>query len=176
MPHFSALTWRIIAFNALALIVLTGGVIAVQTTGRGLVEERLNGVQQQAAIVASAIADYATDENNVLNVDVAEPLLRQLIAPTRLRARLYVPGATAPPLDTRLLLAPLKLDLKLVTILRLECMFKRLMRNDQTSALLVLISVNLLKVSKQSINLAARRTRTVKRVRQRAKNVASSNG
>jgi two-component system sensor histidine kinase ChvG len=104
MPHFSALTWRIIAFNALALIVLTGGVIAVQTTGRGLVEERLNGVQQQAAIVASAIADYATDENNILNVDVAEPLLRQLILPTRLRARLYVPGATAPPLDTRLLL------------------------------------------------------------------------
>jgi len=105
MPHFSALTWRIIAFNALALIVLTGGVIAVQTTGRGLVEERLNGVQQQAAIVASAVADYATDENNVLNVDVAEPLLRQLIAPTHLRARLYVPGATAPPVDTRLLLS-----------------------------------------------------------------------
>ena len=26
-PHFSALTWRILAFNALALLILTGGVI-----------------------------------------------------------------------------------------------------------------------------------------------------
>ena len=43
MPHFSALTWRILAFNALALIVLTAGVILVQASGRGLVEERLNG-------------------------------------------------------------------------------------------------------------------------------------
>ena len=43
MPHFSALTWRILGFNALALIVLTGGVILVQVTGRGLVEERLCG-------------------------------------------------------------------------------------------------------------------------------------
>ena len=104
MPHFSALTWRILGFNALALIVLTGGVILVQASGMGLVEERLAGVKEQAAIVASAVADYATDENNVLNVDAAEPLLRQLIAPTRLRARLYVPGSQLAALDTRLLL------------------------------------------------------------------------
>src|ERR1700761_5833095 len=105
MPHFSALTWRILAFNALALIVLTGGVILVQASGKGLVEERLQGVRQQAAIVASALADYATNEDGSINVDSAEPLLRQLIAPTRLRARLYVPGSTTAALDTRLLLA-----------------------------------------------------------------------
>ena len=105
MQRFSALTWRILGFNALALIVLTGGVILVQVSGRGLVEERLQGVRQQAAIVASAIADYATNEDSGLNTDAAEPLLRQLIAPTRLRARLYVPGAPLAALDTRLLLA-----------------------------------------------------------------------
>ena len=105
MQRFSALTWRILGFNALALIVLTGGVILVQVSGRGLVEERLQGVRQQAAIVASAIADYATNEDSGLNIDAAEPLLRQLIAPTRLRARLYVPGAPLAALDTRLLLA-----------------------------------------------------------------------
>ena len=105
MPHFSALTWRILAFNALALIVLTGGVILVQSTGRGLVEERLNSIQEQANIVAGTIAQYATDsDNHTLRVDEAEPLLRQLIAPTRLRGRLYLPtGRLA--IDTRNLLA-----------------------------------------------------------------------
>jgi two-component system sensor histidine kinase ChvG len=105
VPHFSALTWRILGFNALALIVLTGGVILVQASGRGLVEERLAGVQEQAAIVASAIADYATNDDNSLNIDAAEPLMRQLIAPTRLRARIYISDNPLAALDTRMLLA-----------------------------------------------------------------------
>ena len=105
MPHFSALTWRIIAFNALALIVLTGGVILVQASGRGLVEERLTGIQEQAAIVAGTLAEYATDtDNHTLRLAEAEPLLRQLITPTRLRGRLYTPGGHL-AIDTRNLLA-----------------------------------------------------------------------
>ena len=69
MPHFSTLTWRIIAFNAIALVVLTAGVILVQSSGRGLVEERLTGVQEQAAIVAGTLAEYATDpETHTLKV------------------------------------------------------------------------------------------------------------
>jgi hypothetical protein len=69
VPHFSALTWRILAFNALALIVLTGGVILVQASGRGLVEERLNSIQEQANIVAGTLAEYATDpETHTLKV------------------------------------------------------------------------------------------------------------
>jgi two-component system sensor histidine kinase ChvG len=104
MPHFSALTWRILGFNALALLILMGGVILVQANGRGLVEERLGGVQQQASIVASTLAAYATDdETKTLKIDDAEPLLRQLIAPTRLRARLYLPGGNL-AIDTRNLL------------------------------------------------------------------------
>ena len=54
-PHCCALTWRILAVYALARLILTGGVIGVQSSGRGLVEERLAGFQQQAAIVASAL-------------------------------------------------------------------------------------------------------------------------
>jgi two-component system sensor histidine kinase ChvG len=105
MPHSSALTWRILAFNALALIVLTGGVILVQATGRGLVEERLNSIQEQANIVAGTIAQYATDPNtHTLRVDEAEPLLGQLIAPTRLRGRVYLPSGRL-AIDTRNLLA-----------------------------------------------------------------------
>src|ERR1700760_1901595 len=92
LPHFSTLTWRIIAFNAIALLVLTAGVVVVQSSGRGLVEERMTGVQEQAAIVAGTLAEYATDPDpHTLKIAEAEPLLRELIAPTRLRARLYLP-------------------------------------------------------------------------------------
>jgi two-component system sensor histidine kinase ChvG len=105
VPHFSALTWRIIAFNALALIVLTGGVILVQASGRGLVEERLTGIQEQAAIVAGTLAEYATDpDSHTIRVEEAEPLLLHLIMPTRLRGRLYLPSGRL-ALDTRHLLA-----------------------------------------------------------------------
>src|SRR5258706_2315051 len=105
MPHFSALTWRILAFNALALIVFAGGVILVQASGGGLVEERLNSIQEPANIGAGTIAQYATDpDRHVLKTDEAEPLLAQLIAPTRLRGRLYVPDGHL-ALDTRNLLA-----------------------------------------------------------------------
>src|ERR1700760_4280631 len=105
LPHFSTLTWRIIAFNAIALLVLTAGVILVQSSGRGLVEERITSVQEQAAIVAGTLAEYATDpETHTLKVAEAEPLMRQLIAPTRLRARLFLPSGHLVA-DTRLLLA-----------------------------------------------------------------------
>jgi two-component system sensor histidine kinase ChvG len=104
VPHFSALTWRILALNALALLILTAGVIGVQSSGRGLVEERLNGIQQQAAIVASALGKYAKDDKTqTLDVGLAEPLLRELIAPTHLRARIYLPSGHQVA-DTRLLL------------------------------------------------------------------------
>jgi two-component system sensor histidine kinase ChvG len=80
-------------------------VVGVQLSGRGLVAERLAGVQEQAGIVAGAIAEYATDdETKTLKVSLAEPLLRQLIAPTRLRARLYLPNGRL-VIDTRMLLA-----------------------------------------------------------------------
>jgi len=105
VPHFSALTWRILGFNALALLILIGGVILVQVSSRGLVEERLNGIHQQAAIVAGTIAQYAIDPNNhTLKVDDAELLLPQLIAPTRLRGRLYLPGGQL-AVDTRFFLS-----------------------------------------------------------------------
>jgi two-component system sensor histidine kinase ChvG len=79
-------------------------VIVVQSSGRGLVEERLNSIQQQASIVASALGEYAVNsKTRTLDVDLAERLLRQLIAPTRLRARLYLPNGHQAA-DTRLLL------------------------------------------------------------------------
>jgi two-component system sensor histidine kinase ChvG len=89
----------------IALTFLIGGVLLAQTSGVGLVDERMTGIQEQAEIVASTLAEYATDEDShTLKVNEAEPLLRQLIAPTRLRARLYGTDGHL-LLDTRDLLA-----------------------------------------------------------------------
>lgn len=103
--RFSALTWRIILFNGIALAVLIGGVIYVQASRVGLVDERLKSIRAQAQIAAGTIAEYATDEDiQQMKLDDAEPLLRQLIAPTHLRARLYEPDGRL-AIDTRDLLA-----------------------------------------------------------------------
>jgi two-component system sensor histidine kinase ChvG len=103
--RFSALAWRIILFNGFALAILTAGVLYVQSSRVGLVDERLNSIKAQAEIVAGTLAEYATDENTQrVKVDDAEPLLRQLIAPTRLRGRLYQSDGQL-AIDTRNLLA-----------------------------------------------------------------------
>jgi len=88
-------------------VVLTAGVVLVQSRSRSLVTERLAGVQQQAAIVASAVANYATDpqdDSRPLNIAAAESLLKSLIAPTGLRARLYLADGRI-AVDSRQLLA-----------------------------------------------------------------------
>jgi two-component system, OmpR family, sensor histidine kinase ChvG len=88
--RFSALTRRILFFNLFALLILIGGVIWVQASRAGLVDERISGIREQGLIVAGALAEYAADpEKRTLNVSVAEPLLSRLIAPTQLRARVY---------------------------------------------------------------------------------------
>ncbi len=73
-------------------MVLAGGVVLVETSGRGLVEERLTGIQEQAAVVADTLANYATDpQTRRVRPQQVEQLLPPLVAPTRLRARVYQP-------------------------------------------------------------------------------------
>jgi two-component system sensor histidine kinase ChvG len=85
--------------------VLAGGVVFVEASGRGLVEERLTGIQEQAAVVADTLANYATDpESRRLRARQAELLLPPLVAPTRLRARVYQPDGTL-AVDSRQFLA-----------------------------------------------------------------------
>lgn len=88
--RFSALSRRIILFNGFALVFLIAGVLTVQSNRASLVDERLSGIQSQAQIVASTLAEYTSDENSHSIDDLrAKPLMRQLLAPTRLRGRLY---------------------------------------------------------------------------------------
>ena len=101
----SALAWRIILFNTLALLVLIVGVVAVQFNRPSLVEQRLADIKEQATILAGALAEYTTSEDSrVLVKEVTEPLLKQLIGPTRLRARLYDTNGKLLT-DTRILLS-----------------------------------------------------------------------
>lgn len=103
--RISGLSWRIIFFNAVALVILIAGVLVVQSSRQGLVDERVAGIRTVASIVASTLAEYATHEKTrSIVTDEAEPLLRQLIAPTKLRARLYGTDGRL-EIDTRDLLA-----------------------------------------------------------------------
>ena len=103
--RLTGLSSRIILFNAVALAILIAGMLLVQSTRQGLVDERLAGVRQVASIVAGTLAEYATMERTrSIADDEAEPLLRQLIAPTNLRARLYDTDGKL-EIDTRDLLA-----------------------------------------------------------------------
>jgi two-component system sensor histidine kinase ChvG len=109
-PHIPArrispLTRRILFFNAFALFILIGGVLWVQSSRAGLVQERIAGIRDQALIVAGALAEYtAVQERRAIDTSQAEPLLRQLIAPTHLRARVYTTEGQL-QIDTRNLLA-----------------------------------------------------------------------
>src|SRR5579871_6008015 len=107
MPRrrFSALTRRILSFNVIAFLILIGGVMWVQSSRIGLVEERIAGIRDQALIVAGALAEYAADaDRRTIETNMAEPLLRQLISPTHLRARVYATSGRL-NIDTRNLLA-----------------------------------------------------------------------
>ena len=65
--------------------------VLVEASGRGLVEERLMGIQEQAAVVANALAGAVDLETRRMQPRQAELLLPGLIEPTRLRARVYQP-------------------------------------------------------------------------------------
>ena len=101
----SRLRRLIIVINVVTFLLLIAGVFAVQSSREGLVDERLTGVEEQARIVANTLAEYATVSDTLsINVDDAAPLLRELLAPTRLRGRLYDNNGQL-LIDTRNLLA-----------------------------------------------------------------------
>lgn len=101
----SVLQWRIIIFNIAVFLALIGGMIAIQSGREGLVDERLTGIKEEARVVAGTLAEYATvNDTRTINVEDAAPLMRELLAPTRLRARLYDTSGQL-VIDTRNLLA-----------------------------------------------------------------------
>ena len=87
----SPLTRRILFFNVFALIILIGGVLWVQSSRAGLVQERIAGIRDQALIVAGALAEYtAIQERRTIDTAQAEPLVAPADrADASARARLH---------------------------------------------------------------------------------------
>ena len=115
----SSLTRRILVLNLAGLMVLLVGLLYVNQFREGLIEARVQSLQTQGEIIASAIAASATVETDSIAIDPDKllqlqagetsglgddlqsilefpinpervgPLLRRLVTPTRTRARVY---------------------------------------------------------------------------------------
>lgn len=115
----SSLTRRIVVLNLAGLVVLLVGLLYINQFREGLIEARVQSLQTQGEIIASAIAASATVETDTIAIDpdrllqlqagessglgddpqsILEfsinpervgPLLRRLVTPTRTRARVY---------------------------------------------------------------------------------------
>ncbi|MDV3253430.1 stimulus-sensing domain-containing protein [Devosia sp. BK] len=115
---FSSLTRRIIVLNLAGLLVLVVGILYLNQWRAGLIDARVQSLRVQGEIIAAAIAASATVDSDVISVNPdrlvelqqgnvsplsyfdptlefpisperVAPLLRNLITPTRTRARIY---------------------------------------------------------------------------------------
>src|SRR3569832_1788890 len=116
---FGSLTRRIIVLNLVALAVLVTGILYLNQWRAGLIDARVQSLRVQGEIIAAAIAASATVDSDVIQVDpdrllqlksggavspftyydpnlefpinpeAVAPLLRNLVTPTRTRARIY---------------------------------------------------------------------------------------
>ena len=119
---FSSLTQRIIVLNLAGLLVLVVGILYLNQWRAGLIDARVQSLRVQGEIIAAAIAASATVDSDVISVNPdrllqlqgdgtvsslsyfdpslefpinperVAPLLRNLINPTRTRARIYDQG------------------------------------------------------------------------------------
>lgn len=117
--HFSSsLTRRIVVLNLGGLVALLGGFLYLNQFREGLIDARVQSLQTQGEIIAAAIAASATVDTDAITIDPEKllklapgesaspsedqpaiefslnperigPLLRRLVSPTRLRARIY---------------------------------------------------------------------------------------
>ena len=119
---FSSLTRRIIVLNMAGLLVLVVGILYLNQWRAGLIDAREQSLRVQGEIIAAAIAASATVDSDVISINPdrllqlqgdgtvsslsyfdpslefpinperVAPLLRNLITPTRTRARIYDQG------------------------------------------------------------------------------------
>lgn len=115
---FSSLTRRIVVLNMIGLLVLVVGILYLNQWRAGLIEARVQSLRVQGEIISAAIAASATVDSDIISIDPdrlldaqagnisplsyfdptlefpisperVAPLLRNLITPTRTRARIY---------------------------------------------------------------------------------------
>ncbi len=114
---FGSLTRRIVVLNLVALTVLVTGILYLNQWRAGLIDARIQSLRVQGEIIAAAVAASATVDSDVIQVNPdrllqsgsaasslsyydpslefpisperVAPLLRNLVTPTRTRARIY---------------------------------------------------------------------------------------
>ncbi|MBP0582421.1 sensor histidine kinase [Labrys sp. LIt4] len=114
---FSSLTRRIVVLNLAGLVALVVGIFYLNQFREGLIDARVQALLTQGEIMASAVAASATVETGSIRIDPEKlleqqaageedsdeassldfpinpekvaPLMRRLISPTKLRARVY---------------------------------------------------------------------------------------
>jgi len=116
---FSSLTRRIVVLNVTGLLALVIGILFLSQFRTGLIEAKIESLTAEAKIIAAAIAASATVESNAITIEPERlmelhpgesygppdetlsqlefpinpervaPVLRQLVSPTKTRARIY---------------------------------------------------------------------------------------
>jgi two-component system sensor histidine kinase ChvG len=118
---FSSLTRRIVSLNLAGLVALVASILYLSQFRAGLIDARAQSLMVSAEIIAGAIAASATVESSAITIDPdrlldlkpgesyggqdeysglvfpinperVAPVLRQLISPTKTRARIYDPN------------------------------------------------------------------------------------
>jgi two-component system sensor histidine kinase ChvG len=91
--RFSPLTRRILVVNITALAFLVAGLLFLGRYEGNLIEGELAALRTEAEIFAGALGEgaYGTRANGSIEIrpEVAGPMLRRLVSPTRTRARLF---------------------------------------------------------------------------------------
>ena len=89
--RFSPLTRRILAVNVIALAILVGGVLYLDQYRASLIASRLEALMTQGQIIGEALGESATtgEFEADLDIDLARQILRRLVAPSGIRARLF---------------------------------------------------------------------------------------
>ncbi len=110
--RFSPLTWRLLLLNTLPLILLGAGVLYLDDYRRSLIDAELAALTTQGRIIAAALGEAAAiggdpDLNpdplpDRIQLETGRQILRRLVEPTRVRARLFAPNGELIA-DTRVL-------------------------------------------------------------------------
>ncbi len=91
--RFSRLTLRILAISVFPLATIFGGLMYLGVYERSLIEARLLALGTQARIIAGALGETAVPKGNPattdINTQVARKVVRRLVRPTQVRARLF---------------------------------------------------------------------------------------
>ena len=91
-----SLSRRMLAVNVLAVALLGGGMLYLDRYETGLIDTELQALATQGGIFAGALSEGATLEDlgdqPVLVPSLGLGLMRRLVEPTRIRARLFLPN------------------------------------------------------------------------------------